>query len=469
MKKLLALALALVLVLPLSAVAQTILTPTGGGTGWGNPGGVKAGSILVGNGLSKMATSSSFQYSTALERFTATNASSTALTVSGSLYLSGLTSCTEALETDSSGKIVCGTDATSAGTANDFTWATNYGVLSAATTSPLWAQNGIFASTTSHFVYASTTALTVSGTAFLSTLNIGNDSITEFVGTGLALSGSTLVNDGVTSLSGTAPIVNNQSTGAVSLTCNVASGTQVGCLSAANWLTFNNKVGTSSSATAGEIAYFTTTSGSPALISGVATGTVSAGTGISLDSAVRSVIGGALQIAINLSANLAWLGAHDFGGATSVEIPNGTGPTVDATGEIAWDTTDDQLLVATTTGATPAVYPKTQKLWGRTIASTSVDFISGGRIPLSQLRDGARITEIHCFVDGGTSVVINLDTLAGGANTDTVTCDSDGQSDTAMSANFDYTALGLWASEFGTITGAVDYVTFSVWGTWVRE
>jgi len=34
-----------------------------------------------------------------------------------------------------------------------------------------------------------------------------------------------------------------------------------------------------------------------------------------------------------------WTGAHDFGGATSLEIVNGAAPTVDAAGEIAWDTT----------------------------------------------------------------------------------------------------------------------------------
>lgn len=37
------------------------------------------------------------------------------------------------------------------------------------------------------------------------------------------------------------------------------------------------------------------------------------------------------------------LGIWDLGGATSFEIPNGTGPTVDATGEIALDTTYGQL------------------------------------------------------------------------------------------------------------------------------
>lgn len=37
-------------------------------------------------------------------------------------------------------------------------------------------------------------------------------------------------------------------------------------------------------------------------------------------------------------------GAYDFGGATSLEIPNGAAPTVDATGEIAMDTTDGTII-----------------------------------------------------------------------------------------------------------------------------
>jgi hypothetical protein len=56
------------------------------------------------------------------------------------------------------------------------------------------------------------------------------------------------------------------------------------------------------------------------------------------------------------SASLAITGAWDFGGATSLEIPNGSNPTVDAIGEIALDTSVNQLLFATSTNASaPAV------------------------------------------------------------------------------------------------------------------
>lgn len=80
------------------------------------------------------------------------------------------------------------------------------------------------------------------------------------------------------------------------LDCDTASGTIFGCLTSANWLTFNNKVGTSTSETAGQLAYFTTTSGSPSLISGVATGTISVGSSAITVTAGRSAIGGALAI-----------------------------------------------------------------------------------------------------------------------------------------------------------------------------
>lgn len=195
-----------------------------------------------------------------------------------------------------------------------------------------------------------------------------------------------------------------------------------------------------------------------------------AGTDVSLtvdSSEVLTLAGGGFTATAGTATFGTLAGTLDAGGATSFEIPNGTGPTVDTLGEIGFDSTDNQFLVAP--GATPLVLPTTQRLWSATIASTSVDFVSGGRVPMPPLRDGATISEIHCFVDGGTSVVINVDVLANGSPTDTLTCDADGAADTAQSANTAYTALGLPVLEVGTITGAVDYVTFSVWGTWTRE
>lgn len=163
-------------------------------------------------------------------------------------------------------------------------------------------------------------------------------------------------------------------------------------------------------------------------------------------------------------------GVFDFGGATSFEIVNGTAPTVDAIGEFALDTTDNQFIIATSTNATyPAVFPAKVKLWGATVASTSVDFVSGGRIWLPPQRDGFTVKEIHCAVDAGTSVVIGISNSGGTTDSETVTCDADGASDTDITTNQTYTAGSFNSLEIGTITGSVDYVTFSVWGTYTRE
>lgn len=79
-----------------------------------------------------------------------------------SLALKGILNCNggSTLDTDSNGNIVCGTDDNSGGGGSyPFTPTTNYGVNNQATTGIAWFQNGLNASSTSHFVYASTTAL----------------------------------------------------------------------------------------------------------------------------------------------------------------------------------------------------------------------------------------------------------------------------------------------------------------------
>ncbi len=187
-----------------------------------------------------------------------------------------------------------------------------------------------------------------------------------------------------------------------------------------------------------------------------------------LNSTIRFVVGGVESFSIS-SAGAIMSNVWNAGDATSFEIPNGTGNTISQIGQVAFDTTDNQLLIGTTTANTPVVLPTVQRIYSGTIASTSVDFISGGRIPLPIQRDGFIIKEIHCYVETGTSVVINLDVAAGGSNTDAVTCATTATADTAMSANYTIAASALMELELGTITGSVDYVSFSVWGVWTRE
>lgn len=98
---------------------------------------------------------------------TTTNATTTSLYVTGAFasttqfYAHGLASCTgDNYLTWSGGVFGCAADDTTTGAA-DFTFESNYGALNAATSSILWAKSGINASSTSHFVNASTSLLTV--------------------------------------------------------------------------------------------------------------------------------------------------------------------------------------------------------------------------------------------------------------------------------------------------------------------
>ena len=61
-------------------------------------------------------------------------------------------------------------------------------------------------------------------------------------------------------------------------------------------------------------------------------------------------------------AGQTWTGVHDFGGATSLEIPNGANPTTDAEGEIAWDSDDDAIEVYSGDEAESGLIPFYQKI-----------------------------------------------------------------------------------------------------------
>lgn len=93
------------------------------------------------------------------------------------------------------------------------------------------------------------------------------------------------------------------------------------------------------SGTANEIAYFNTTT----TIASLTTATYPSLTELSYVKGVTS----ALQTQLNAKGAISgqvWTGAHDFGGADSLEVPNGAGgTTVNAAGEVCVDTTSDTL------------------------------------------------------------------------------------------------------------------------------
>lgn len=162
-------------------------------------------------------------------------------------------------------------------------------------------------------------------------------------------------------------------------------------------------------------------------------------------------------------------GTWDFGGATSIEIVNGTAPTVDAIGEIALDTSARQLLIGTSTNATyPAVLPLEQPLFSITIGSTTPEFISSGTLPISRwVGKGREVTRVECYVTGGTSKVMNI--TDGTNDTETTTCATTNTQDNSLDTNATFTASELWYIEFGATTGTVNYVTYTAYGYIDRE
>ena len=97
-----------------------------------------------------------------------------------------------------------------------------------------------------------------------------------------------------------------------------------------------------------------------------------------------------------------------------------------------------------------------------TVASSSIEFISGGFLPIPSKRTLLELTEYHCYVEGGTSVVLNL-TDAENNDTETITCTTTLTIDTDITTNEIITIGELMRLEFGTITGTPDYVSFTAY------
>jgi len=193
----------------------------------------------------------------------------------------------------------------------------------------------------------------------------------------------------------------------------------------------------------------------------VATGTVSAGTGISLSATFYGLLNAA-SIAIDTAANLVWTGAHDFGGATSLEVPNGSAPTVDAIGEIALDTTNNQLLVATSTNASfPSVFSSEESKTLLVSTSTLTYMGSFAVAGTTTLRIGyhkraIKITDLYCAQTGaGTS------TIAIGSGTATSTYIQAGNfaAGSAASQFISVAARSPIYIDFGTLLGTPAYWT----------
>lgn len=146
---------------------------------------------------------------------------------------------------------------------------------------------------------------------------------------------------------------------------------------------------------------------------------------------------------------------------TSLQIPNGTAPTVDATGEIALDTTDNQLLVGTSTTGLNVVRTK-EEIYKFSIPSTSPAFAAGTTKYVPALLDGYVADTVWCGVEGGTSKII---TVLGS----TLTCTTGAGVSTTPSVTIvgaGSTTVGTTAS---TTSGVVNWLNVTITGRYTRE
>ena len=144
-------------------------------------------------------------------------------------------------------------------------------------------------------------------------------------------------------------------------------------------------------------------------------------------------------------------------------LATSTSPTLGAQGALSFDTSSNNIVSATTTANHFVVASATTTLYSFVMASTSPDFRSAGTIELPAHFLGQRATGIICEADAGTSVVVNLSDAAGSADTNAVTCTTT-STQFPIQSNGTYAAYATPRLELGTVTGAVDYLSIRVVG-----
>lgn len=286
-----------------------------------------------------------------------------------------------------------------------------------------------------------TSTLFTATTAWLTNLFIGADTIAEYISDTAAAFFTGNTETGIT-------VTYQDADNTVDVVCDTASASVFGCLAAADWSTFNSKLSSydawthptagTSATTSGMVfnsasSTFTTllnmrnasttqitiagstwiTPLTSALLLTGTDGLLAEYTGSTCTNQAVTAIS-ALGVATCTTLTTAYIadsyllntgdvgtGVYDFGGTTSFEITNGTAPAVDAIGEIALDTTSNQLLLATSTAAgAPAVftanlYPAFTIATSTAWTGTTTDYL--GHAFVAEFWD-----DIMCSTDVGT-------------------------------------------------------------------
>lgn len=152
------------------------------------------------------------------------------------------------------------------------------------------------------------------------------------------------------------------------------------------------------------------TTGGAVVWGNIAEGELADSTVVSADIKDGTIAGGDLATNIAITST----GVQDYGGATSFEIPNGTSPTVDAAGEIAVDTTDDQLVYY---GGAKRVIP-----YERTACAVIENLAAGDdNYAIWMANDAVTITGVGCNCRGTCSTTATFTLEDRGGNAMTIT------------------------------------------------
>lgn len=153
----------------------------------------------------------------------------------------------------------------------------------------------------------------------------------------------------------------------------------------------------------------------------------------------------------------------------AASITSGTNPTVDASGEIAEDTTVAGQLVV---GANADVHSPI-----RTVSIPLENPSDTQNILLGKLPYGIVIQSITCGcdpADTGESVVIDVQERDATGDTPatadaTITCDNDGAADDGTLSNATFDSGDWWSLDIGTVTGTVSNAFVTIKYKVVRE
>lgn len=173
---------------------------------------------------------------------------------------------------------------------------------------------------------------------------------------------------------------------------------------------------------------------------------------------------------IEALTNVVLQGVWDFGSVTSLEIPNATDPTVDATGEIAVNTTAASSSLRYYDG-TAERQLKPEWSWGATFASSSLAYDGAfgqtgtTTVKRSGFKYGVTHSEYYCRTNSGNVTIVVGD---GSASSSPIRCSSTGTTDsTASNGAFTPREMILIAvgSANGTTTSDIYFDATARWTT----